>query len=214
MDDLSRLSTEVVRSELGDLDARGTLDLVLLMNDEDATVAAAVRRAAPQIARAVDLVSMRLSDGGRLITTGAGTGGRLALVDAVECEPTYGTAPGQVVAVLAGGPEAMADAREGDEDDADAGARDLLHLAVTADDAVIVVSASGRTPYAVGAAAAARGAGALVVGLACNHGSPLAAMADVAIEVPVGPEVVAGSTRLKAGTAQKMVLNMLSTLVM
>src|SRR4051794_18843191 len=214
MDDLSRLSTEVVRSELGDLDARGTLDLVLLMNDEDATVAAAVRRAAPQIARAVDLVSMRLSDGGRLITTGAGTGGRLAVVDAVECEPTYGTAPGEVVAVLAGGPQAMGDSREGDEDDELAGASDLAALGLRATDAVVVVSASGRTPYALGAAEAARKAGALVVALACTDQSPLAALAEVAIEVPVGPEVVAGSTRLKAGTAQKMVLNMLSTLVM
>src|SRR4051812_32573784 len=184
------------------------------MNDEDASVATAVRAAAQQIADAVDAIDARLSRGGRMISLGAGTGGRLAVVDAVECEPTYGTAPGQVVALLAGGPEAMADAREGDEDDAEAGARDVQRLTITADDAVIVVSASGRTPYAMGAATAASEAGALVVGLACNYGSPLGAMADVAIEVPVGPEVVAGSTRLKAGTAQKMVLNMLSTLVM
>ena len=214
MEDLGSLGTEGSQAGLADLDQRPTLALVELMNDEDASVAAAVRASAQQIADAVDAIDARLSRGGRMISIGAGTGGRLAVVDAVECEPTYGTAPGQVVAVLAGGPEAMADAREGDEDDADAGARDLQRLAVTPDDAVIVVSASGRTPYAIGAATAARDAGALVVGLACNHGSPLGAMADVAIEVPVGPEVVAGSTRLKAGTAQKMVLNMLSTLVM
>jgi N-acetylmuramic acid 6-phosphate etherase len=214
VDDLGRLPTEVVRSELGDLDARDTLDLVLLMNDEDAVVAAAVRRAAPEIARAVDLVSARLTDGGRLILTGAGTGGRLAMVDAVECEPTYGTAPGQVVAVLAGGPQAMGDSREGDEDDEKAGASDLQALALRASDAVVVVSASGRTPYALGAASAARDAGALVIAVACTDQSPLAALGEVAIEVPVGAEVVAGSTRLKAGTAQKMVLNMLSTLVM
>jgi N-acetylmuramic acid 6-phosphate etherase len=214
MDDLSGLATETVRAELADLDSRGTLDLVLLMNGEDATVAGAVRRSAPQIAAAVDAIALRLSAGGRLISVGAGTGGRLALIDAVECEPTYGTAPGQVVAVLAGGPSALADSREGDEDDAVAGAADLAALELTPDDAVVVVSASGRTPYALGAADAARLAGSLVVCLACTRQSPLAAAADIAIEVPVGPEVVAGSTRLKAGTAQKMVLNMLSTLVM
>jgi N-acetylmuramic acid 6-phosphate etherase len=214
MDDLSGLATEASRAEHADLDSRGSLELVLLMNDEDATVAAAVREAAQQIAAAVDAISARLSAGGRLVSIGAGTGGRLAVVDSVECEPTYGTEPGQVVAVLAGGPEAMADAREGDEDDAAAGARDLDALSPTGSDAVIVVSASGRTPYAIGAAEAARRAGSLVVGLANTQGSPLAAVSDVAIEVPTGPEVVAGSTRLKAGTAQKMVLNMLSTLVM
>jgi N-acetylmuramic acid 6-phosphate etherase len=149
-----------------------------------------------------------------LISIGAGTGGRLAVVDCVECEPTYGTSPGQVVAILAGGPQAMADAREGDEDDAGAGATDLNALNLTPADAVIVVSASGRTPYAIGAAQAARRAGSLVVTVANTERSPLAALADVAIEVPTGPEIVAGSTRLKAGTAQKMVLNMLSTLVM
>jgi N-acetylmuramic acid 6-phosphate etherase len=214
MDDLGGLGTEVARVEHADLDARGSLDLVLLMNDEDATVAAGVRRAAPRIAAAVDAVSARIAAGGRLISIGAGTGGRLAVVDSVECEPTYGTSPGQVVAILAGGPQAMADAREGDEDDAGAGATDLNALNLTPADAVIVVSASGRTPYAIGAAQAARRAGSLVVTVANTERSPLAALADVAIEVPTGPEIVAGSTRLKAGTAQKMVLNMLSTLVM
>jgi N-acetylmuramic acid 6-phosphate etherase len=214
MDDLGSLSTEGVRADLSDLDARDTLDLVLLMNDEDATVASSVRAASPAIVAAVDAIAARLACGGRMISVGAGTGGRLAVVDSVECEPTYGTSPGQVVAVLAGGPQAMADAREGDEDDAEAGARDLGALRPVADDAVIVISASGRTPYALGAADAARAAGALVVGVACTAGSVLGAGCDVAIEVPVGPEVVAGSTRLKAGTAQKMVLNMLSTLVM
>ena len=214
MDDLSGLTTEAGRADHADLDSRGSLDLVLLMNDEDATVAAVVRRAAAQVAAAVDAVSARMSSGGRLISVGAGTGGRLAVVDSVECEPTYGTLPGQVVAILAGGPDAMADAREGDEDDAEAGAADLNALRLTGADSVIVVSASGRTPYAIGAAGAARLAGALVVGVANTEGSPLADLADVAIELPTGPEVVAGSTRLKAGTAQKMVLNMLSTLVM
>jgi N-acetylmuramic acid 6-phosphate etherase len=214
VDDLGVLATEGTRDDLGDLDARGSLDLVLLMNDEDATVAASVRTAADQIAAAVDAVAARLGSGGRLISIGAGTGGRLAVVDSVECEPTYGTTPGQVLAVLAGGPEAMSDAREGDEDDADAGAADLDALTVGGQDAVIVVSASGRTPYAIGAAGAARRAGALVVGVANTRGSNLSGLADVAIEVVTGPEVVAGSTRLKAGTAQKMVLNMISTLVM
>lgn len=214
MDDLSGLATEMVRAEHADLDSRGSLELVLLMNDEDATVAAAVRAVAAQIAAAVDAASARMAEGGRLISIGAGTGGRLAVVDAVECEPTYGTAPGQVVAILAGGRDAMADAREGDEDDADAGAADLRALNLIRSDAVIVVSASGRTPYAIGAAQAARRAGSLVIAVVNTEGSPLAGLGDVAIEVPTGPEIVAGSTRLKAGTAQKMVLNMLSTLVM
>ncbi|MDX6201826.1 MAG: N-acetylmuramic acid 6-phosphate etherase [Frankiales bacterium] len=214
MDDLSSLTTEAVRAQHSDLDSRGSLDLVLLMNDEDATVAGVVRRAAPQVAAAVDAISARLSAGGRMISVGAGTGGRLAVVDSVECEPTYGTEPGQVVAVIAGGREAMADTREGDEDDEQAGAADVDALRLNRSDAVIVVSASGRTPYALGAARAARWAGSLVVALANTRQSPLADLADVAIEVPTGPEIVAGSTRLKAGTAQKMVLNMLSTLVM
>src|SRR3954452_23631913 len=125
MDDLSGLSTEGLRTDLGDLDNRGSLELVLMMNDEDATVAGVVRRAAPSVAAAVDAIAARLAQGGRLISIGAGTGGRLAVVDSVECEPTYGTPAGQVVAVLAGGAEAMADAREGDEDDDAAGASDL-----------------------------------------------------------------------------------------
>jgi N-acetylmuramic acid 6-phosphate etherase len=214
MDDLSGLTTELARAEHADLDSRGSLELVLLMNDEDGTVAAAVRSAAAQVASAVDAIAAQLAAGGRMISIGAGTGGRLAVVDSVECEPTYGTAPGQVVAVLAGGRDAMADAREGDEDNAAAGAADLNALKVIRADAVIVVSASGRTPYAIGAAQTARGAGSLVVAVVNTLGSPLADLADVAIEVPTGPEIVAGSTRLKAGTAQKMVLNMLSTLVM
>jgi N-acetylmuramic acid 6-phosphate etherase len=214
MDDLGGLTTEAASADLADLDSRGTLELVLLMNDEDATVAAAVRGAAAEVAAAVDAISSRLDHGGRLVSVGAGTGGRLAVVDAAECEPTYGTAPGQVVAILAGGPDAMSDAREGDEDDEAAGGVDVTALELTPQDAVIVVSASGRTPYALGAAAAARMQGCLVIAITCTRGSPLAGAADIAIEVPVGPEVVAGSTRLKAGTAQKMVLNMLSTLVM
>ncbi len=214
MDDLSGLSTEVVRPELGDLDEHGSLELVLMMNDEDATVATAVRRSAPSIATAVDAIAGRLASGGRMLSIGAGTGGRLAVVDSVECEPTYGTPPGQVVAVLAGGAQAMADAREGDEDDEAAGAANLEALRPVGADAVIVVSASGRTPYALGAATAAREAGALLVVVVNTLGSPLAELADVAIEVPTGAEIVAGSTRLKAGTAQKLVLNTLSTLVM
>lgn len=211
---LGGLTTEAARSDLTDLDTRATLALVELVNDEDATVPGAVRRAAPQIAVAVDAIATRLAAGGRLLYVGAGTGGRIAVLDAVECEPTYNTPPGQVVAVLAGGVAAGANAREGDEDDAGAGVADLAALDVTAHDAVVGISASGRTPYVVGALAHARDRGALTVGLVCNAEALLSGAVDVAVEVVVGPEIVAGSTRMKAGTAQKLVLNTISTLVM
>jgi len=182
------------------------------MNDEDARVPAAVAAAASSIAAAVDAVAERLARGGRLVYVGAGTAGRLGILDAAECGPTFDT--DRVVAVMAGGTQAFADAQEGAEDDADAGARDLGGLGVGPDDAVVAISASGRTPYALGAAAYARAQGALVVGLACNEGAPLSSAVDIPIEVVVGPEFIAGSTRMKAGTAQKLVLNTISTIAM
>ena len=212
--DLTTLVTEGWREEWRDIDTRPTLDLVRLMNAEDARVPAAVEAAAPALAAAIDGIVERLAAGGRLVYVGAGTAGRIGVLDASECGPTFNTAPGQVVGVIAGGTGAVSEASESAEDDAAAGAADLAQLAVGAGDAVVAVSASGRTPYALGALGHARATGALTVAVACNPGSPLAAAADHAIEVVVGPEVVSGSTRLKAGTAQKLVLNTISTVSM
>jgi N-acetylmuramic acid 6-phosphate etherase len=206
------LVTEAVRPELKEIDRAPTADLVRLMNDEDACVPAAVAAAASSIAAAVDAVAERLARGGRLVYVGAGTAGRLGILDAAECGPTFDT--DRVVAVMAGGTQAFAEAQEGAEDDAEAGARDLGGLGVGADDAVVAISASGRTPYVLGAAAYARAQGAVVVGVACNEGAPLSSAVDIPVEVVVGPEFIAGSTRLKAGTAQKLVLNMISTIAM
>ncbi|WP_407675893.1 N-acetylmuramic acid 6-phosphate etherase [Peterkaempfera bronchialis] len=211
---LETLATEAVRPDLADLDLLPTAELARLMNAEDASVPAAVAAALPRIAAAVDAVAERMARGGRLVYAGAGTAGRLGALDAAECPPTFGTGPGQVVAVLAGGRTAATAAVEGAEDDTEAAVADLDALRIGPDDTVIGVSASGRTPYAVAAVRHARVLGALTVGLACNPGSELAAAAAYAIEVATGPELIAGSTRLKAGTAQKLVLNMVSTLTM
>jgi N-acetylmuramic acid 6-phosphate etherase len=204
------LSTETARAERAEIDRLATADLVRLMNEDDAAVPGAVADAAPQIARAVDAIAERLARGGRLIYTGAGTAGRIGVLDASECRPTFNC--DQVIGILAGGPGAVSQATESAEDDYDAGALDLP--ALTARDAVVGISASGRTPYVLGAIEQARRAGALTVGLACNRPSELSGVVEIAIEVVVGPEFIAGSTRLKAGTAQKLVLNMLSTLTM
>jgi N-acetylmuramic acid 6-phosphate etherase len=206
------LVTEALRSDLTTIDLAQTEELVRLMGEEDARVPAAVAAAAPSIAAAVDAVVERLARGGRLIYVGAGTAGRIGVLDAAECGPTFDTT--SVVAVMAGGTDAFADPAEGAEDDAGAGARDLARLAVGADDAVVAISASGRTPYVLGAAAHARAQGAFVVGLSCNEDAALSRDVDVPVEVVVGPEFIAGSTRLKAGTAQKLVLNMISTIAM
>ncbi|HKF78181.1 MAG TPA: N-acetylmuramic acid 6-phosphate etherase [Candidatus Dormibacteraeota bacterium] len=197
-----------------DLDLRSTLDLVRLMNEEDATVPAAVGRALPAIARAIDAIAQRLAAGGRLVYVGAGSAGRLGVLDASECGPTYGTPEGQVLGLIAGGPAAVARPAEGAEDDGGAGAADLARLGLSAADAVVGISASGRTPYVLGAVSYAAAQGALTVGIACNAGTPLSRAVGHPIEVETGPEIIAGSTRLKAGTAQKLVLNMLSTVVM
>jgi N-acetylmuramic acid 6-phosphate etherase len=203
--------TERRASALADLDLLATVDLVERINDEDARVAPAVRAAAPALAAAVDAVAARLEAGGRLVYVGAGSSGRLALVDAVECGPTFGLEPGRVVAVVAGGAGAQAEAQEAAEDDAAAGAADLAAASVSDADVVVALSASGRTPYTLAAAEAARAAGAFVVAVTCAEATPLEAAVDLAVVVPVGPEVIAGSTRMKAGTAQKLVLNTLST---
>ncbi len=207
---LGHLSTEKARPERSGIDRLPTAELVRLMNSDDAAVPAAVAAANDQIAKAVDAIADRLHQGGRLIYAGAGTAGRLGILDASECGPTFNT--DKVLAVLAGGPGAVSHATESAEDDYDAGALDLP--ALTARDAVVGISASGRTPYVLGAVEQARRAGALTIALVCNTESELSQAAELSIEVVVGPEFVAGSTRLKAGTAQKLVLNMLSTLTM
>ncbi|WP_431959487.1 N-acetylmuramic acid 6-phosphate etherase [Actinacidiphila sp. bgisy160] len=212
--ELDHLATEAFRAELAEVDRLPTLDIARLMNGEDATVPAAVAERLPAIAAAVDGIAARMARGGRLVYAGAGTAGRLGVLDASECPPTFNTAPGQVSGIIAGGPTAIVDAVEGAEDSKELAAADLDALGIGPDDSVVGVSASGRTPYAVGAVEHARALGALTVGLSCNPGSALAAAADHGIEVVTGPEFLTGSTRLKAGTAQKLVLNMLSTITM
>ena len=198
--------TERRIEENADLDLRGTRELVELINDADATVAAAVAAAAAPLAEAVDAIVERLRAGGRLVYVGAGTSGRLAAVDAAECPSTFGIEPDRVVALVADD--------EGHEDDAEAGGSLVTDAGIGPDDAVVALSASGRTPWVLGAVEAARASGALVVGVACAPHAPLAALADHAVTVVVGPEVIAGSTRMKAGTAQKLVLNTISTIAM
>ncbi|SDR81133.1 N-acetylmuramic acid 6-phosphate etherase [Friedmanniella luteola] len=211
---LAALGTETANPRTADLDAMGTLEVLQVINAEDQTVAGAVQRVLPAVARAVDLVVAARQRGGRLVYVGAGTSGRLGLLDAVECPPTFGTAPQEVVGVLAGGDGAFAVAVEGAEDDPDLAVADLEALGIGPADVVVGLAASGRTPYVVAALHHAGQVGAATVSVACNPGSPISALADVAIEVDTGPEVITGSTRLKAGTAQKMVCNMLSTAAM
>lgn len=212
--ELETLTTEAFRPELAEIDQLPTLQIAKIMNGEDATVPAAVAARLPEIAAAIDDIAARMAGGGRLIYAGAGTAGRLGVLDASECPPTFNTDPAQVVGLIAGGPSAMVTSVEGAEDSRELAAGDLDALELTADDTVVGISASGRTPYAIGAVEHARARGALTVGLSCNADSALAAAADHGIEIVVGPELLTGSTRLKAGTAQKLVLNMLSTITM
>ncbi len=214
LDELSHLATETATTERGDLDLLDTTDLVLAMNAEDRTVPDAVAARATEIAAAVDGIADRLRSGGRLIYLGAGTAGRVGVLDASECPPTFGTDPSMVVGLIAGGETAIRSAVENAEDDADAAAASLRELALSDRDAVVGISASGRTPYVIGGLEFARRTGALTVAVASNEGSAIGAVADIAIEVVTGPEFVTGSTRLKSGTAQKLVVNMLSTLAM
>ena len=209
---LDRLVTEARRAD-ADYDSRSTSELVELMNDEDASVPGAVAAVADELAAAVDGIVARLEAGGRLAYVGAGSSGRIAQLDAEECEGTFSIAPGQVVVVVAG--EGLSSAeREAAEDDGAAGRRAVAELALSAADAVVGVSASGRTPFVLAALEAAAEAGALTVALTAVEESELARGADHELAVVVGPEFVAGSTRLKAGTAQKLVLNTISTVAM
>jgi len=211
---LETLTTEAFRPELADVDRLPTPEIARLMTAEDASVAGAVAEQVPAIAAAIDAVAERMARGGRLIYAGAGTAGRLGVLDASECPPTFNTDPARVVGLIAGGPRAMVSPVEGAEDSPELAESDLAALGLTPDDTVVGISASGRTPYAVGAVTYARKRGALTVGLSCNRDSALAAAAEHGIEVVVGPEFLTGSTRLKAGTAQKLVLNMISTITM
>ncbi|MEU6482489.1 N-acetylmuramic acid 6-phosphate etherase [Streptomyces sp. NPDC046887] len=213
-DELASLATEAFRPELAEIDTLPTAEIARLMNAGDQSVPAAVADQLPRIAAAIDAIAERMARGGRLVYAGAGTAGRLGVLDASECPPTFNTASGQVVGLIAGGPIAMVEAVEGAEDSAALAEADLAALGIGPDDTVVGVSASGRTPYAIGAVEHARARGALTVGLSCNPGSALAAAAEHGIEVVTGPELITGSTRLKAGTAQKLVLNMVSTITM
>jgi N-acetylmuramic acid 6-phosphate etherase len=206
--------TEQENPRSRDIASMSIADAVALINDEDAGVAAAVRLVLPDVVRAVEGIVARLEQGGRLIHVGTGTSGRLGVLDASECPPTFGVPPDLVQGLIAGGYEACHKAVEASEDDADAGARDLAGRGVGARDAVVGIAASGRTPYTIGAVAHARRLGAFTVAVTCVPGSAITSAVDVAIVPVVGPEVLAGSSRMKAGTAQKMVLNMLSTVAM
>lgn len=204
-------TTEARNERTTDLDLMGTEEFLYVMNDEDAQVASAVRKAVPQIAQAVEAIKESLRAGGRLVYMGAGTSGRLGVLDASECPPTFGTDPSAVIGVIAGGPSALTTAIEGAEDSPQLGVRDLESIKLTANDTLVGIAASGRTPYVIGGLDYANGVGATTVAVSCNVGADLSLHADIAIEIDNGPEVLTGSTRLKSGTSQKLVCNMLST---
>ena len=208
---LDRLTTEAQNPHSEDLDALSPLEIVRLMNREDAQVAAAVAEEEQAIAQAVEKIAHRITHGGRLIYIGAGTSGRLGMLDAAECPPTFNSPPAQVVGLIAGGPGAMFKAVEGAEDSPDLAADDLRNLELCSHDVVVGIATSGRTPYVLGGLDYARSQGAFAIGLSCNRDAALKSRVDLSIAPVVGPEVLSGSTRMKAGTATKMVLNMLTT---
>jgi N-acetylmuramic acid 6-phosphate etherase len=209
--DIRSLSTEKTNSSSTNLDQKSALEIARIINREDARVAKAVKRALPQIAQAIDLVAAALSKGGRLIYVGTGTSGRIASLDAAECPPTFDIPPRMVQFIIAGGTKALAAAVEADEDSRELGRKAIAKRKPGEKDVVVGIAASGRTPFTVAAIEYARRHGAKTVAVACNPNSPLDRAAHVSIVAEVGAEVVAGSTRMKAGTAQKMILNMLTT---
>jgi N-acetylmuramic acid 6-phosphate etherase len=208
---LQHLTTESQNEASQGFDTKSALEIARIINHEDGKIAAAVKKALPEIAEVIDHVARSMRDGGRLIYVGAGSSGRIAALDASECPPTYSTAPGQVQYIMAGGPKALASAVEVNEDSEELGQRDIARRRPTRKDVVIGLSASGRTPYVVSATAYARARGAYAAAVTCNQGTPLAEVADIAIVAEVGAEVISGSTRMKAATAQKMILNMITT---
>ncbi|MCU1413364.1 MAG: N-acetylmuramic acid 6-phosphate etherase [Microbacteriaceae bacterium] len=211
---LGALGTERADPRFAEVDTMPVAEVAALMNDADATVPAAVRAAFGTLVPAIEAASARVAAGGRLIYVGAGTPGRIGVLDASEAPPTFGTDPSRVFAIIAGGEGAIVSSIEGAEDDGAAGAAAIDRTEAGPDDVVIALASSGRTPFVVAAAARARERGALTVGMSCNADTPLSAVVDHPIEVLVGPEIISGSTRLKAGTAQKLVLNMFSTISM
>ncbi len=208
------LITEARNPSTREIDRLPTGQVVQLINNEDALVAGAVAQELDCVARAVDAILNRMTVGGRLFYVGAGTSGRLGILDAVECAPTFSLEEGRIVAIMAGGERAIFSAREGEEDCEQSGAEEMEKQGIGTQDAVLGISASGKTPYVLGALKKGREKEALTIGLACNKGFDVTTIVDIAIIPIVGPEVVTGSTRMKAGTAQKMVLNMISTTLM
>lgn len=209
--DLSSMITETRNPASVEIDQLSTLEMLRVINQEDQQVALAVGQLLPEIARAVDAIAAAFGKGGRLVYIGAGTSGRLGILDASECPPTYGVSAEQVIGLIAGGHKAILQAVENAEDDAELGAQDLKNIQFCANDVLVGIAASGRTPYVLGAMAHASAVGATVCSISCNPGSPLARAADISMVAVVGPEIVTGSSRMKAGTAQKLILNMLST---
>ena len=212
--DLSTLVTESRNTNTDNLDNMSALEIVGIMNQEDKNVPEAIEKVLPGIARAAELAAQAVMNGGRLIYVGAGTSGRLGTLDAVECVPTFGTREGQVTALIAGGDGAFTRAVEGAEDNEEGAERDLQEIKLEAKDFVVGIAASGRTPYVCAALRYARSIGCHTAAVICNTNSALSQYADIPIEAVVGPEILSGSTRLKAGTAQKMILNMISTTAM
>ncbi len=208
---LENLTTEARNDKTMNLDEMSIVDLLTVMNEEDAKVANAVKVEIPNIAKAVEAIVDSKMKGGRLIYIGAGTSGRIGLLDAVECPPTFGTESSEVVGLIAGGESAFIKAVEGAEDKPELGVLDLKDINLTSDDVVVGIAASGRTPYVIGGLIYANDIGAKTIAVCCNKGSEVGKVANIAIEVVNGPEVLTGSTRLKAGTSQKLICNMLST---
>ena len=211
---LSALTTESRNTSTNELDSMSAFEIVSVMNQEDRNVPEAIGKVLPQIARAAELAAQAVMNGGRLIYVGAGTSGRLGTLDAVECVPTFGTREDQVIAIIAGGSNAFTHAVEGAEDDEASGVQDMKNIPLQEKDFVVGIAASGRTPYVCAALKYAGSIGCHTAAVICNSGSEMGRLAEISIEAVVGPEILTGSTRLKAGTAQKMILNMISTTAM
>lgn len=211
IEDLAKLTTESININTTNIDRVSTFHMITLINEEDKKVALAIEKVKEEIAKAVDIIAKKLMEGGRLIYVGAGTSGRLGILDASECPPTYGVEENLVMGIIAGGKSAMFKAIEGAEDNSEMGKEDLIEIKLNEKDVICGIAASGRTPYVIGAMKYGREIGATVLSLTMNKNSEMNRYAEVSISVEVGPETIMGSTRMKSGTAQKMVLNMLST---
>ncbi|WP_423408186.1 N-acetylmuramic acid 6-phosphate etherase [Heyndrickxia sp. MSNUG] len=208
---ITKLNTEQQNPKTMNIDLMSTEEIITVINQEDTLVPNVLARQVPNISEVVDKIVAAFKQGGRLIYVGAGTSGRLGIIDASECPPTYGTDPGMVVGIIAGGKEAMTEAIEGVEDDKQQGQTDMEEISLSAKDVVVGIAASGRTPYTIGALEYAKQLGAVTVSVVCSKDSEMEQVSDYTIAAVVGPEVITGSTRMKAGTAQKLILNMLST---